>query len=61
MFKMSFPWAKNSEEHAERDFIKSLDATSKEESAGNVWVPARFGKLKDSDHEIRLLIENRSS
>lgn len=58
---MSFPWAKNSEEHAERDYIKSLDGTSKEESAGNVWVPARFGKFKDIDHETTLVIEICSS
>lgn len=50
---MSFPWAKNSEEHAERDYIKSLDGTSKEESAGNVWVPAHFGKVEETDHEIK--------
>lgn len=58
---MSFPWAKNSEEHAERDYIKSLDGTSKEESAGNVWVPAHFGKFEDSDHEITFLIGIHSS
>lgn len=58
---MSFPWAKNSEEHAERDYIKNIDGTSKEESAGNVWVPARFGKFEDSDDEITSLIRIRSS
>lgn len=58
---MSFPWAKNSEEHAERDYIKSLDGTSKEESAGNVWVPAHFGKFEHSDHDISFLIETPSS
>lgn len=58
---MSFPWAKNSEEHAERDYIKSHEGTSKEESAGNVWVPAHFGKFGHSDHEITLLIETPSS
>lgn len=61
MFKMSFPWAKNSEEYAERDYIKSLDGTSKEESAGNVWVPAHFGKFEDRDYEITFLIETPSS
>lgn len=58
---MSFPWAKNSEEHAERDYIKSLDGTSKEESAGNVWVPAHFGKFERSHRETTFLIESPSS
>ncbi len=44
---MSFPWAKNSEELIEREYIKNLDSagTSEIESAGNIWIPERFGRL----------------
>ena len=38
MFKAAFPWAQQEEEAAEKDYIKSLDLTSNEEVAGNVWI-----------------------
>ena len=44
MFKIAFPWAAHAEEKEERDYLKSLDATSQDEVAGNVWVAPEFGK-----------------
>ena len=44
MFKVSFPWAKTAEEHAEHEYLKSLPTTSPDAVAGNVWVPETFGK-----------------
>ncbi|OJD10677.1 hypothetical protein AJ78_08382 [Emergomyces pasteurianus Ep9510] len=38
MFKIAFPWAKQSDEKAERDYLKSRTETSEDEVAGNVWI-----------------------
>jgi hypothetical protein len=43
MFKAAFPWAQHEEEQAEKDYIKSLDDTSSEEVAGNVWIHPEQG------------------
>ncbi|KAL2399361.1 hypothetical protein ABEF92_003536 [Exophiala dermatitidis] len=42
MFKIAFPWAAHAEEKEERDYLKSLDATSQDEVAGNIWVTPEF-------------------
>jgi hypothetical protein len=46
MFKIAFPWAQLAEEKAERDYLKTIDATSQDEVAGNVWVEPSFGRFK---------------
>ncbi|KAK2806453.1 hypothetical protein FQN50_005871 [Emmonsiellopsis sp. PD_5] len=38
MFKIAFPWAKHTEEKAEREYLKSRQETSEDEVAGNVWI-----------------------
>lgn len=45
-FKASFPWARKVEEEAEKQYVKSYyPKTSKEETAGNLWVDPNDGKL----------------
>ncbi|KAI4254571.1 MAG: hypothetical protein LQ352_003010 [Teloschistes flavicans] len=49
MFRAAFPWARAAEEKAEKEFIKSLEAASREEVAGNIWVsePTALDLAKD--------------
>lgn len=44
MFKIAFPWAKHTEEKAEREYLKSRQDTSEDEVAGNVWISPELGK-----------------
>jgi hypothetical protein len=42
MFKAAFPTASLEEEKTEKEYITSLEETSSEEVAGNVWIsPAK--------------------
>ena len=43
MFKIAFPWAKQAEEKAEREYVKSKKETSEDEIAGNIWISPEFG------------------
>ena len=43
MFKAAFPRATRAEEQAERSYLFSLDTTSVDEAAGNVWIPPTHG------------------
>ena len=45
MFKIAFPWATHAEDKEEHEYFRSLDSTSQDESAGNVWVAPEFGKV----------------
>ncbi|KAL8698352.1 MAG: hypothetical protein Q9224_001889 [Gallowayella concinna] len=38
MFKAAFPWATQAEEKTEKSYLQSLETTSREEVAGNIWV-----------------------
>ena len=49
MFKIAFPWATQAEEKAERDYLKSLDTTSADEVAGNIWIEPAFGTFAGVD------------
>ncbi|ETN45182.1 uncharacterized protein HMPREF1541_10059 [Cyphellophora europaea CBS 101466] len=42
MFKIAYPWATQAEEKAERDYLKTLDTTSADEVAGNIWIEPEF-------------------
>jgi len=44
MFKIAFPWAQHAEERAERDYLKTLESTSHDDVAGNVWISPEFGR-----------------
>ena len=50
MFKAAFPWAQQEEEAAEKEYIKSLDKTSSEEVAGNVWIHPDEGAFHVPPH-----------
>ena len=47
MFKIAFPWAAQAEEKAEKDYLKSLEQTSQDEVAGNIWIEPAFGEKRD--------------
>lgn len=53
MFKVAFPWASESEEAAEKAHLKKLAATSKEEVAGNIWVPPQQALDLADEYSIR--------
>ncbi|KAL8712953.1 MAG: hypothetical protein Q9220_002811 [cf. Caloplaca sp. 1 TL-2023] len=38
MFKAAFPYATQAEERVEKEYFKSIESTSMEEVAGNIWV-----------------------
>lgn len=46
MFKIAFPWAKHAEEKTEREHLKSMESTSQDEVAGNVWISPELGSSK---------------
>ncbi|KAL9101980.1 MAG: hypothetical protein Q9163_002809 [Psora crenata] len=52
MFKVAFPWAKQSEEQAEKDHLKALSSNPPDEIAANVWISEHLALELAEDYGI---------